>query len=780
MRMDVDGQTNLPEARTTDSLSFSSNYRSQSRKISIGILADCIPKTDANDIKEAVIQIAENGSSSKGNCVKDGEQHTPVVEKHRTAVQDTSPWFSTKSFNQKISSASAVHNTEHTPSLLASSRPRPKSKLLEKASAAHSVKFFAGKTGLESEERREKNLGNAAYSIETGKVNNAEHADDPVRSTVPEVMLEKEQVEDKTRKTETGGCETLRMKLWEVLGNVSSPNSGSQSMELHPDKRDGKQSPIEKNNPNSDTIESDSEKLTSRIPTTRSLTRKRASTKNRHLKVVPPKSTCPTKGCSDKTMFPPREDCSRKLYGNFNDCSLPFMRNKGVRLVPGGDAHQVHNHESAEERPQSKDRSRSVPVVEKLMVHGNKVFKANSFIDRRTDVLVEPKSGIKKKNSKSSLDARTEKHKDVEQPIDVTIKLKGQQEDKRHSLLRNKRNSVENPSTPSFENKSHGCLPERKQGKLQSPGEKIFNTKGIRSFQSLQSSIPSEHNPNMQVESSDDGCKLHYDPLMKPIREDSENRVSKSSTDTTDSESSKDDSLMKGCRESKKLSPEICMDDDFQHGPNRSLGHEKDVEVTGCSPVEESLKGIQDSSRLKMYGKQNHEDSLASAVALFTVALDRVKTKLKSVSNKRSAEIVRAAAENIYVLLQDAESQIKTDVGKLNNLSQLKRKRLETRFQEQQEQLLGIYKKFKEDVDQHLQDYSGVIEDLEEHEIELKRYVERQRVAHRKSLSQVEQEIKTQLDDAESRIMGVQELAKEKMLQLKFVVAQSVKHGTFG
>lgn len=50
------------------------------------------------------------------------------------------------------------------------------------------------------------------------------------------------------------------------------------------------------------------------------------------------------------------------------------------------------------------------------------------------------------------------------------------------------------------------------------------------------------------------------------------------------------------------------------------------------------------------------------AVALFTMAMVRVKTKLKSMSRRRSADILRAAVEEIFLQLQNAESLIKTDV----------------------------------------------------------------------------------------------------------------------
>ncbi|PIN20110.1 hypothetical protein CDL12_07207 [Handroanthus impetiginosus] len=785
--MDVDRQTNNPEERINERRSLSSNHLcgSQSRKISIGVLVGSVSKTETKDIKEAMTRIAEN-ETSKENCVKDCEGHTPLVKKNVTVMQkDTSPWVSTRSINPEKPSSAAVHDTEHTTSFQATDKPRCRSKLLEKASAAHSLKFFAGKTGLEYDECRQKNFSKATHSVGTGKVDNSEHVENLVFSTERGVTPEKEQVQDKDMNTERGGHETLRMKLWEILGNVSSPNKhhpSSQSVESHPDqKRDEKHSPIiEMRNPNSDTIESDSDTNTFRRPITRSLTRKKASTKNYHNKKEATKSSCHRKDIPQKRTFSFKRDWSGTLYSN--DGSLPSKRSKIERKSSGVETHQDHKYEDAEERQQSENKSRSIPAVQKSTVHKNEVSIAKSSNDRRNDLFVEPKIGTYKNISlESPLNVMTDQGKDVEQPVYVEISnLKDQQANIADSLFKNTRNSVHDRSTSAFEIKSTGCLPRSKQGKLcnQSSAEKIFNTKGIRSFKSLSSSKSTDCKPNVQVELSNDGCELNGSPLMKPsyiMEEESENRMSKSSTDATDSENSEDDSHMKGCRESEQLSPEISFAEKFLHGSDTSFGKDKNVKVTGYSP-----EGIQNNGELQTYLEQNHEDGLARAVALFTVALGRVKTKLKSMSSKKSAEILRAAAEEIFFLLQNAESRIETDVGKLTNFSQSTRKWMEARIQEQREQLLGIYRKFKEEVDRHLQDYGGVIGDLEEHEIELKRTVERQRAAQRKILSQVEQEIKVQLDDAESRVMAVQELAKEKMLQLKLVVAESVQHGAFG
>lgn len=44
------------------------------------------------------------------------------------------------------------------------------------------------------------------------------------------------------------------------------------------------------------------------------------------------------------------------------------------------------------------------------------------------------------------------------------------------------------------------------------------------------------------------------------------------------------------------------------------------------------------------------------------MVLERVKSKMKSVANKRSAEILATVATEMHLQLQNAESQIQTDV----------------------------------------------------------------------------------------------------------------------
>ncbi|OVA16610.1 hypothetical protein BVC80_1543g42 [Macleaya cordata] len=99
---------------------------------------------------------------------------------------------------------------------------------------------------------------------------------------------------------------------------------------------------------------------------------------------------------------------------------------------------------------------------------------------------------------------------------------------------------------------------------------------------------------------------------------------------------------------------------------------------------------------------------------------------MKAETSKRGSEILASVAEDIKLQLQNVDSQIQRDIGKFTSLGKSKRKRLETRFQEQQERLKLIQDKFKEEINQHLQDSRSTLDDLEAYQIELKGNAEKQ------------------------------------------------------
>ncbi|CAK7348552.1 unnamed protein product [Dovyalis caffra] len=98
-------------------------------------------------------------------------------------------------------------------------------------------------------------------------------------------------------------------------------------------------------------------------------------------------------------------------------------------------------------------------------------------------------------------------------------------------------------------------------------------------------------------------------------------------------------------------------------------------------------------------------------------------------TRKKSSDILVSVSEEVHLQLRNIEAQIQTDLGKLSSVSKSKRKRLESRFEEQQEQLKLINDKFKQDIYQHLQECKITLEGLELHQIDFKGTVKKQSMA---------------------------------------------------
>lgn len=393
-----------------------------------------------NDLQEPGVQTAERRNSQK-ESVKDGEGLPQLMEKHMIAEpKDGSPWVSTRSFNPKMPSSVADQDTEHTPSFPATRQKRPRSKLLEKASAAHSLKFFAAKSGSD-DVNRQKNYGKDISSMEAGKVSNVEQEENPVCPAEPGVRQEKEQVQNRDGATETRGRESLRIKLWEILGDVSSPNKHLPSLqceELHQEERNRKQCLVQKINLNSDTIESDSQTHIFTRPMTRSLTRRKVSTRKQSSEAT---KSIDKIDCQRNKVFS-FKDQSAGLYDNVINGSLPCKREKVNGVSSGAEKNQGAKQRNVGDRQQS-ERSIAIPPVEKAVAPMNKVSNASSSTDRRNDGLVVPKKGTENNSSfEFPLNVRTGR-RDVEQPMDVEASKKNIQEDTSNSLLKRKRNSLQ-------------------------------------------------------------------------------------------------------------------------------------------------------------------------------------------------------------------------------------------------------------------------------------------------------------------------------------------------
>nr|XP_016451641.1 PREDICTED: uncharacterized protein LOC107776280 [Nicotiana tabacum] len=300
----------------------------------------------------------------------------------------------------------------------------------------------------------------------------------------------------------------------------------------------------------------------------------------------------------------------------------------------------------------------------------------------------------------------------------------------------------------------------------------------VKSFDGLKR----EYKSNALDESSDDAGKLGSSPFSesRPIKEeDTQLRFSRPSSMESDAEGSEDSSNIQGGIQTQ-LSPEIGNTKEQEAPrPNKRLFNKDDANLSGVNLAAASSKGI-DCRKLERYLAQNEEDALTSAMTLFAISLEKVRSKMKSVTNQRSAEILESVAENIHTQLQNAEFQIKADMGKITSLNKSKRKHVEEVLQEKQQHLNAIYERFKEEVNQHLQDCKSTLESLEAHEVEVKATVEKRKASSRKLLLEAEEAIETQLDYAERRINSIHHVAREKMCQLKLVVAECLKEGVLG
>ncbi|GKB32740.1 meiosis-specific protein ASY3 [Tanacetum coccineum] len=157
-------------------------------------------------------------------------------------------------------------------------------------------------------------------------------------------------------------------------------------------------------------------------------------------------------------------------------------------------------------------------------------------------------------------------------------------------------------------------------------------------------------------------------------------------------------------------------------------GKKRPVSVSPCQ--EEDSESSEDDTPIKgdadcdKFKDGSQHDGLVGAVKLFALALERVERKIHSTTSKQSAAILLSVSENKHSQLQNAESKIQNEVGKQTNLGKSKRMHPEKQLREQQEQLKGIYEKFKEEVDQHLEKCRRTLEGLDQ--VQVKGMVEKQ------------------------------------------------------
>lgn len=313
---------NIFQGQTSQCWSFGSinHPSSQSRKISIGIIVDSVSKKKSEATKEDGIAVLDSetkkpdiGKSTKGKRKKEEVAATKKTKHTEAPEHVNSPWITTtRTFYQKAPTSETVLCAEQTSNLPASGRQYHVDGA-KNTPFPCSVQLFANNSSvLGSDDINQNKFDCVTYERRGRKDGSVENLQEFQFAAVQNVlMLDKDIIKDTSNAIESRKTESLKMKLQEILGTVSSPNdhhSKSSTRELgasslNPEQKldqmvdaIGKPRPnsnkselkfgqmgdtVVKPAQNSDTIETDSEGPDHRIrrPVTRSLTRKRTTTK---------------------------------------------------------------------------------------------------------------------------------------------------------------------------------------------------------------------------------------------------------------------------------------------------------------------------------------------------------------------------------------------------------------------------------------------------------------------------------------------------------------------
>lgn len=505
----------------SDCRSIGSKYQpsSQSRKISIGVMVDSVAKKMSGAAKEdevAVLTERTNLNVENSIEVKNKGQRVaaPVKGKPIEAEapeQERSPWITTRSLHQQSSFPETFFRAEQP----ATSGRQNKLNGQKNAPATHSVQFCTNKTSILESDSGKKQFDGITYKRKGTKDGGTE--------TVKEFSFaagQEDHVSDKADKTETQ-TETLRLKLWEILGNISSPksqHSNSQSHEvgannLKPGQNfDQKGGEVVRPRQNSDTIETDSEDPdhTIRRPVTRSLTQKRVSPK-----VQVKRTKCgPSSGYiqknQEKNIFSFKEGWSRRVNGSANGGSSKPMRKKSDKKSTKIEPRKIlfPEKDTSDKIQGESYRSKAMLPAEEIPSPGKKMGDFHHCLPENGREYIEVEKKIQEQNSRQA--PFTDK---TDQQEDFNSSANGdQQEDIANPSLKNvvdQQDDFENPtfriktptssstrtSTPKMDQLEHD-VPSRP------PTKKRFTVGSIRSFRNLQTSKPDRYGSNAQTEYS--------------------------------------------------------------------------------------------------------------------------------------------------------------------------------------------------------------------------------------------------------------------------------------
>ena len=403
--------------------SFGSNYHpsSQSRKISIGVMIDSLANIRSGGMKDAEVAVlnAEKATSSRERKKKEqGFAAVTTSKQNEAPEQESSPWINTKSVYKKRPTIETVYSKQ-TSNLHYGGGRENKVNGANETPKTSSIQFFANQNSmLQSGYENRKKFNRVTDRSSRSKDRTTEMEKFPSSSGQGVGASDKGGTVDKINKTERKS-EALKMKLWEVLGNVSSPNkqffSGSKTPEMDANSSkvvpnfDQQENTTAKLRQNSDSIEPDSESPdATRRPVTRSLTRKRAPARVQAKKVKIGPSSCCKQKLKEKSIFSFKVGLSGELHDAVNGV-LQKSKKKGERKkgerksCPIGPRNiWIPEKNSAERVKSANDGSKVVPPSEKASLLGNSKENFQSWPPQNNEDHVELKNRDQEKDFHSS------------------------------------------------------------------------------------------------------------------------------------------------------------------------------------------------------------------------------------------------------------------------------------------------------------------------------------------------------------------------------------------
>ncbi|CAI8603626.1 unnamed protein product [Vicia faba] len=772
----------LHDEHANDCRSMGSNFlqSSQSRKISIGVMADSKASLRSGPVKKdgGLTPNTEKVASKVGNVTgeeskAEGVTTSSKLKKAGGPKVVEGSWMS-KSPYQKSPTSEVNLQANKTSSLLVS--PAGKNEP-DGVGCEARVHFFSVQTPHIPANNYKKFDGDTDRSSRRkGRKDGSaeERAEEFTFTTTPKVFeSDKTNAEDKISRTENK-TENLRMKLCQILGATSSPkiqdsgshtcNKDKESLSLKP-RLNRKGNDFVKSKQNSDTIETDSESSdhTRKRPVTRSRTRKKASSQKQQ-----------GKGKSD-LVFKDEEKHQEKSILSFEEKGIggssvalkKKSQGKNSKIGP----HKICFNENHTADKLLQDTSKTDPPLhaEALFSFGNKIGGFKGF---SSDYHTKNPQTKKKDQEKDIYQPQTVNNNDQHVELEVS-------ENRNHQECRSipvaqsvskSRDDFQSPTfqfkTPTLSSLSPTPKMDQEENDVNSPASIERPKFCMRTIPNLRTFLSSE--PDFTTREQDKSHQTKDSKYSIPRKEESFEKETKEQDGSSDS--SYEERNIKG-RNQGSRAKHTAERKSFTLHPIKRLRKHKGIKFNDTSPASVSSKDIEESDE----ASEQAQDGFVRVVELIALELAKLKNKLKLATSQKSSEILNSVAEDIHLQLQDVHSQIQTDLGKLTNLNKSKRKRIETRFEDQQKQLRLIYDRFKEEVNLHMQGCRSTVEDLEADQIEIKGALEKQRVAHKKLISQVEEAVEVQLNDAQKKITSTQEIARKKLLQLKQVITMCLK-----